>query len=160
MATTNLSEYKKINIAHADKIKIGIVFSNWNAFATHNMRDGAMATLLAEGVPQANIDTFAVPGAFELIFGAKKLIATQDYDAVIAIGCVIRGETAHFDFICSGVTQGIKDLNLQAEIPTIFCVLTDENKAQSVARSGGEHGNKGVEAAATALEMIKFNRNF
>jgi len=158
MATTNLSEYTPINIKDADKLKIGIVFSQWNDFATHNLRDGAVQTLIKEGVKESNIQIFQVPGAFELNFASMQLAKSGKYDAVIAIGCVIRGETAHFDYICSAIAQGIKDVNLLTETPTIFCVLTDNNREQSIARSGGIHGNKGVEAAATALQMINFKR--
>ncbi len=105
-----------------------------------------------------NISVHKVPGSFELIFGAKKL-QTSGVDAVITIGCVIQGETKHFDYVCAGVTQGIKDLNINHSIPVIFCVLTDNNLQQSLDRSGGKYGNKGVEAAVTALKMIDFNRS-
>ena len=88
-----------------------------------------------------------------------QLAKTGKYDAVIAIGCVIRGETAHFDYVCSGVTQGITNVNLMTDIPAIFCLLTDDNKEQSIARSGGALGNKGIEAAVTAMEMVEFKKN-
>ena len=158
MATVNLSDYKPFQITNADGFTIGIVVSEWNDFVTFNLRDGAVEVLKKEGVKEENINVFYVPGAFELSFGAMKLCKSKKYDAVIAIGCVIRGETPHFEFVCSGVAQGIKDCNILTETPAIFCVLTDDNKEQSIARSGGVYGNKGIEAAVTALKMIDFNR--
>lgn len=158
MATTNLSDYKPLNIPNADEYSIGIVVSEWNDFVTYNLRDGAVETLLKEGIKEENIAIFYVPGAFELSFASMKLCKTNKFAAVIAIGNVIRGETPHFDYVCSGVTQGIKDCNILTNTPTIFCVLTDDTKEQSIARSGGNLGNKGVEAAVTALKMIDFNK--
>lgn len=157
MATTNLSDYKPLNISNADEYSIGIVVSEWNDFVTFNLRDGALDTLKAEGIKEENIYIYYVPGTFELSFASMKLCKSNRFAAVIAIGNVIRGETPHFDYVCSGVTQGIKDCNILTNTPTIFCVLTDDTKAQSIARSGGILGNKGVEAAATALRMIDFN---
>lgn len=159
MATVNLSDYKPLQINNAGSFRIGIVVSEWNDFVTHNLRDGALETLRIEGVEDENIQIFKVPGAFELSYASMQLCKERRFDAVIAIGCVIRGETPHFDFVCSGVAQGIKDCNILTDTPTIFCVLTDDNKKQSVARSGGDLGNKGVEAAVTALQMIDFKRN-
>lgn len=157
MATTNLSDYKPLNIPNADEYSIGIVVSEWNDFVTFNLRDGALDTLKAEGIKEENIYIYYVPGTFELSFASMKLCKSNRFAAVIAIGNVIRGETPHFDYVCSGVTQGIKDCNILTNTPTIFCVLTDDTKEQSIARSGGNLGNKGVEAAATALRMIDFN---
>lgn len=159
MATVNLSVYKPVQITNADGLNIGIVVSEWNDFVTHNLRNAALEILKKEGVLENNIKVFSVPGAFELNYAAMQLCKTKKYDAVIAIGCVIRGETPHFDFVCNAVSQGIKDCNVLTDTPTIFCVLTDDNKAQSIARSGGNLGNKGVEAAVTALQMIDFKRN-
>ncbi|MGC4129637.1 MAG: 6,7-dimethyl-8-ribityllumazine synthase [Bergeyella sp.] len=159
MATVNLSDYKPLNITDADDFTIGIVFSEWNDFVTHNLRDACIEILKKEGVKADNIKIFPVPGAFELSYGAMQLCKTAEYDAVIAIGCVIRGETPHFDYVCSAVAQGIKDCNVLTNVPTVFCVLTDDSKEQSIARSGGNLGNKGVEAAVTALQMINFKRN-
>ncbi|PIE49978.1 MAG: 6,7-dimethyl-8-ribityllumazine synthase [Flavobacteriales bacterium] len=158
MATVNLSEYKPLNIPNADDFHIGIVVSEWNDFVTFNLRDGAIEVLEKEGVKKENIKVFYIPGAFELSFACMQLAKTNEYDAIIAIGNVIRGETAHFDYVCSGVTQGIKDCNILTDTPTIFCVLTDDKKEQSIARSGGKHGNKGIEAGVTALKMIAFRR--
>ena len=158
MATVNLSDYKPLQITDADDFTIGIVVSEWNDFVTFNLRDGAEEVLKKEGVKPENIRIYYVPGAFELSFAAMQLCKSGRFDAVIAIGCVIRGETSHFDYVCSGVTQGIKDSNTQTDVPAIFCVLTDDNKEQSIARSGGNLGNKGVEAGVTALKMIDFKR--
>lgn len=159
MATVNLSDYQSLNISNADEYHIGIVFSEWNSFVTHNLRDAALDILKKEGVDENKIKIFTVPGAFELSFATMQLCKSQKFDAVIAIGSVIRGETPHFDFICDAVAHGIKDCNVLTETPAVFCVLTDNNKAQSIARSGGDLGNKGVEAAVTALKMIQFKES-
>ncbi len=159
MATVNLSDYKPLNINDADSFRIGIVVSEWNDFVTYNLRDGSVEILKTEGVKEENIKIFKVPGAFELNFASMQLCKEGIFDAVIAIGCVIRGETPHFDYVCSGVAQGIKDCNILTDVPTIFCLLTDDSKEQSIARSGGNLGNKGVEAAVTALQMIDFKKN-
>lgn len=159
MATVNLSEYKPLNITNAEEFSIGIVFSEWNSFVTHNLRDAALEILEKEGVKKENIKVYHVPGAFELSYASMQLCKQQKYDAIIAIGSVIRGETPHFEYVCSAVAQGIKDCNILTDTPVIFCVLTDDNKEQSIARSGGDLGNKGVEAAVTALQMIDFNKS-
>ena len=130
-----------------------MVVSEWNEEITNALFEGALETLKANGALPENILKWEVPGSFELIYGAKKMVQTQNLDAVIAIGNVIKGETKHFDFVCDGVTQGIKDLNIQQETPVIFCVLTDDTREQSMARSGGVHGNKGVECAVAAIKM-------
>lgn len=158
MATVNLSDYKPLELTNADEFTIGIVVSEWNDFVTFNLRDGAIEVLKKEGVKEGNIQLFYVPGAFELSFATMQLCKKKMFDAVIAIGCVIRGETPHFDYVCSGVTQGITECNTQTDVPAIFCVLTDDTKEQSVARSGGDLGNKGIEAGVTALKMIEFNQ--
>jgi len=153
MATTNLSHYDKSSIPNAKSLRFGIVVSEWNDTITSNLTKGAIETLLECGAEIENIITWDVPGSFELIFGCKKMLQTQKIDAVIAIGTVIQGETKHFDFVCDAVSQGIKDLNLQFDVPTIFCVLTDNTMQQSIDRSGGKHGNKGVECAVAAIKM-------
>ena len=154
MATenTHLSNYDSTTLPDATKFRFGIVVSEWNPSITEGLLNGATKTLLECGVEDSNIKIVQVPGSFELIFGAKKL-QQQHLDAVIVIGSVIKGETQHFDFVCDGVTQGIKDLNILHDVPVIFCVLTDNNLQQSIDRSGGKHGNKGVEAAITAIKM-------
>ena len=158
-ANTNLSHYDKSALPDASDFKIGMVVSEWNSEVTNGLLDGALATLTDCGVSKSNISIHKVPGSFELIYGAKK-VQSSGVDAVITIGCVIQGETKHFDYVCTGVTQGIKDLNIHHDVPVVFCVLTDNHKQQSLDRSGGKHGNKGVEAAITALKMIDFNRSF
>lgn len=157
-ANTNLSNYDKTALPNSADFKIGIVVSEWNSEVTDGLLEGALHTLIECGVLKENIAVYKVPGSFELIYAAKK-VQSSGVDAVITIGCVIQGETKHFDYVCAGVTQGVKDLNIQNDVPVIFCVLTDNNKQQSLDRSGGKHGNKGVEAAITALKMIDFNRS-
>ena len=155
MATENknLSNYDKNTIPNAKDFRFGIVVSEWNDSITEGLFSGAIEALLENQVPAQHIIRWNVPGSFELVYGAKKMLQTQNVDAVIAIGCVIQGQTKHFDFVCEGVTQGIKDLNVQTDIPVIFCVLTDNTMQQSIDRSGGIHGNKGTEAAIAAIKM-------
>lgn len=153
MATTNLSYYDKNTIPNAKKYRFGIVVSEWNPEITNNLYLGTKETLKAHGALSENIIKWDVPGSFELVFGCKHMIKTQQVDAIIAIGNVIQGETKHFDFVCEGVTQGIKDLNVSYDVPIIFCVLTDNTKQQSIDRSGGTHGNKGIESAVAAIKM-------
>lgn len=157
-ANKNLSEYNKADLIDAQDLKIGLVVSDWNDKVTNGLFQGAYDVLLDCGAKPENIVRWNVPGSFELIFGCKKMHQLEEFDAIIAIGCVIQGETKHFDFVCEGVTQGIKDLNLIYDVPTIFCVLTDNNEQQSIDRSGGIHGNKGTEAAVAALKMIALNK--
>lgn len=153
MATTNLSDYDKSTIDNAKGLKFGLVVSEWNTSITENLYQGAVTTLLDNGTLEKNISRLNVPGSYELIFGSKFLLKQGQFDAIIAIGCVIQGETKHFDFVCEAVSQGIKDLNIQFDIPTIFCMLTDNTLQQSIDRSGGKHGNKGVECAIAAIKM-------
>ena len=157
-ANKNLSEYNKADLIDATDLKIGLVVSEWNDKITNGLFQGAYDVLIDCGAKPENIVRWNVPGSFELIFGSKKMHQLEQFDAVIAIGCVIQGETKHFDFVCEGVTQGIKDLNLIYDVPTIFCVLTDNNEQQSIDRSGGIHGNTGTEAAVAALKMIALNK--
>lgn len=160
MATVNLSDYKPLDITNADDLNIGIVVSEWNDFVTNNLFNAAKETLINEGILEKNIDVCYVPGAFELSYATMQMCKKDKYDAVIAIGCVIRGETPHFDYICSAVAHGIKDCNTMTNTPAVFCVLTDDNEEQSIARSGGSLGNKGVEAAVTALKMARLSLEF
>ena len=153
MATSNLSSYNKEDIPEITDKKFALVVSKWNEDITENLKNGAITTLLENNVSKKNITTFYVPGTFELPFICKKAISSQKYDAIIAIGCVIEGETKHFDYVCQGVTYGIMQLNITHNIPVIFCVLTDQNKQQSIDRSGGKYGNKGIESAITAIQM-------
>jgi 6,7-dimethyl-8-ribityllumazine synthase len=153
MATTNLSSYDKATIPNASSFRFGIVVSEWNPEITQNMKKGAIETLLDCGAKEENILSWDVPGSFELVYGCKRMIETQQLDAIIAVGNVIQGETKHFDFVCEGVTQGIVDLNVKYDTPVIYCVLTDNIKQQSIDRSGGKLGNKGVECAVAAIKM-------
>ncbi|KJD32151.1 6,7-dimethyl-8-ribityllumazine synthase [Tamlana nanhaiensis] len=160
MATENknLSEYDKNTIPNASNFRFGIVVSEWNETITEGLCKGAIDALIDNGVAKDAIIRWDVPGSFELIYGCKKMIE-QKVDAVIAIGSVIQGETKHFDFVCEGVTQGIKDLNVTTDTPVIFCVLTDNTMQQAIDRSGGKHGNKGTEAAIAAIKMAQLRLN-
>ncbi len=156
MATENknLSQYDKKIIPNAESLRFGIITSQWNEQVTYGMRNGAIDTLKDCGAIDDNILLWEVPGSFELVHAAKQMLDTNEVDAIIVIGCVIQGETRHFDFVCQGVTQGIAQLNAeQSKVPIIFCVLTDNTFQQSLDRSGGKLGNKGVEAAITAIKM-------
>jgi 6,7-dimethyl-8-ribityllumazine synthase len=161
MATENknLSEYDKNQLPNAKDFRFGVVVSEWNDKITNGLFNGAESALLDCGVLSENIIRWNVPGSFELIYGAKLMLdKVEKLDAVITIGSVIKGETMHFEFVCEGVTQGIKDLNIQSDVPVIFCVLTDNNEQQSIDRSGGKHGNKGTEAAIAAIKMADLRR--
>ena len=160
MATknNNLSDYKKDTLPNVSNLKFGIVVSQWNKEITDGLFNGAYSTLVDCGVLEENIKKLEVPGSFELIFGTK-ILSREDVDAIICLGSVIQGETKHFDYVCQGVTNGIKDLNISLEIPVIFGILTDNTMDQAINRSGGKHGNKGVEAAITAIKMADLNQN-
>ena len=153
MATTNLSYYDKATIPNAKTFRFGIVVSEWNPEITRNLQEGVIETLMDCGAMKENIISWDVPGSFELVYGCKKMIQSQQLDAIIAIGNVIQGETKHFDFVCEGVTQGIVELNIKHDVPVIFCVLTDNTRQQSLDRSGGKLGNKGIECAVAAVKM-------
>ncbi len=156
MATENknLSQYNKETLPNVTAKRFGIITSEWNETVTEGMRKGVEKTLLDCGVLSENIIQWNVPGSFELVNGAKKMLSKEQIDVIIVIGCVIQGETKHFDFVCQGVTQGVAYLNATQNIPVIFCVLTDNNLQQSLDRSGGKHGNKGIEAAVAAIKMV------
>lgn len=156
-ALKNLSDYNSGELEDASSLRIGIVVSQWNEEITSALYQGAYQTLVNEGVKEDNIHTYQVPGSFELAHGSKKMIHKHAPDAVIAIGSVIQGETKHFDFVCQATAQGIMDLNTQTDVPVIFCVLTDNTLQQAKDRSGGKHGNKGVEAAVAAIKMTQLS---
>jgi len=158
MSTTDLSAHYTGSIPDAAKMKIGIIVADWNREITQALLNGALKTLKKLGVKNNNILVRHVPGTFELTFGAKLLAEATESDAVICLGCVIRGETPHFTDICQGVTQGITELNLDYDIPFIFGVLTTETHQQALDRSGGKYGNKGDEAAVTAIKMAFLNK--
>jgi 6,7-dimethyl-8-ribityllumazine synthase len=152
-ALSNLSDYNAEDLPNANGLRIGLIVSQWNKEITHALYKGAVETLISHGVKDQDIITFHVPGSFELPFGASKMIDKHAPDAVIVIGSVIQGETKHFDFVCQATAQGVMDLNIQTQTPVIFCVLTDNTLQQAQDRSGGKHGNKGVEAAVAAIQM-------
>lgn len=156
MATAghNLSAYIKEDIPNGADFSIGIVVSEWNDDVTSNLLKGALETMKENGVKEENIHVHTVPGAFELPLGCRYVLDAYQPDGVVAIGCVIQGETKHFDFVCQGATNGIMQLNLETKTPVSFCLLTDNTKQQSLDRSGGIHGNKGVECAVACLKMI------
>ena len=153
MSTVNLSDYNPDSVADASEMRFGIVVSDWNREVTWSLLDGCAATLKKHGVTSDNIVVKHVPGSFELTLGAQFIAEYDDVDAIICLGCVIQGETPHFTYICQGVTQGITQLNMEYNIPFIFGVLTTLNQQQALDRSGGKHGNKGDEAAVTAIKM-------
>lgn len=159
-ANRNLSEYKKEFIPNGADFKIGIVVSEWNENITLNLLKGAKQALLDHGVSEENILVRFVPGAFELPLGCQWMLEHSNVDGVVAIGTVIQGETKHFDFVCDGATQGIKDVILKYNKPVAFCLLTDNTLQQSIDRSGGKHGNKGIECAVACMKMIGLKRSF
>lgn len=160
MATKNknLSAYDPDHIPSAKKMIFGIVVADWNSEVTHSLLDGAYKTLNEHGAKEDNILVKHVPGTFELTLGAQFMAEYADLDAVICLGCVIQGETRHFDFICQSVTHGITELNMNYNIPFVFGVLTTNSMEQALDRSGGKHGNKGVEAAVTAIKMAALQK--
>ena len=154
----NLSEFNPADLPSAASMKIGIVVSAWNNEITEALFAGASETLLSAKCNRNNIVRLDVPGSFELPLGAQICFTQNRCDAVICIGCVIRGETPHFDYICQAVSKGIMDLNLKHGIPFVFGVLTCDNIKQAKERAGGKHGNKGVEAAVAAIKMVALNQ--
>lgn len=160
MATVNknLSDYDVASIPDGASMKIAIVVAEWNEQITQGLLKGAYNTLLKHHVAKENIIIQYVPGSFELPLGAQTLLEKTTLDAVICLGSVIQGETKHFDFVCNATALGIKDVALKYNKPVIFGVLTDNTMQQAIDRSGGKHGNKGDEAAITALKMVAFQK--
>ncbi len=157
---TNLSDYDPTTVPSGADYRIGIVVAEWNSDITNALAEGALQTLLQYNVAENNIHIVHVPGSFELTTGADLMLHNNPkLDAVICIGCVIQGETRHFDFICEAVSQGITNVALKHERPVIFSLLTTNNMQQAIDRAGGKHGNKGVEGAVTALKMVSLQRN-
>ncbi|MGB3466601.1 MAG: 6,7-dimethyl-8-ribityllumazine synthase [Cyclobacteriaceae bacterium] len=152
----NLSEYSQKQLTDIAEKKFAIVVSEWNESVTEALFSGALETLLKNGAKKENIYRKDVPGSFELSLGAQYVAAEETIDAVICLGCVIQGETRHFDFICNAVANGITEVGLKYNKPVIFGVLTPENQKQALDRAGGKHGNKGDEAAITAIKMLGF----
>ncbi len=157
-ALKNLSEHDSNSIPNAKKMRFGIVVSEWNSEITEALFDACYNSLIEHGADKKNIIKNYVPGSFELTLGAQFLAADKNIDAVICLGCVIQGETRHFDFICDAVANGITNVSLKYNKPVIFGVLTPNTQKQAWERSGGKHGNKGVEAAVTAIKMVELQR--
>jgi len=149
----NLSDFSGTDIPSAAGYRFGIVVAEWNPEITNALYQGAYENLLKYGTPEKNIFTYAVPGSFELTSGADLLLNNHKLDAVICLGCVIQGETRHFDFICNAVANGLSNVAIKYSKPVIFGVLTTDNHQQAFDRAGGKHGNKGDEAAITAIKM-------
>ncbi|MFD1628792.1 6,7-dimethyl-8-ribityllumazine synthase [Pseudopedobacter beijingensis] len=155
----NLSDFSHTTVPSAEPFKFGIVVAAWNADVTGKLYEGAYQSLIANGAKEENIISVEVAGSYELIAAADILLTRRDLDAVICLGCVIQGETRHFDFICDAVGNGIANVGLKHTKPVIFGVLTTDNLEQALDRSGGKHGNKGDEAAITAIKMADMAHN-
>jgi 6,7-dimethyl-8-ribityllumazine synthase len=149
----NLSDFSNTEIPSAVTYRFGIVVAEWNSEITNSLYGGAYQSLINHGALPDNIFTYSVPGSFELTSGADLLLKNLKLDAVICLGCVIQGETRHFDFICNAVANGISNVAVKYSKPVIFGVLTTDNQQQALDRAGGKHGNKGDEAAITAIKM-------
>lgn len=156
----NLSDFSHIEIKSAKDLKFAIVVSQWNAEITGALLNGAIDGLINNGATENDIKVIEVPGSYELITGADIVLRDKTFDAIICLGCVIQGETRHFDFICSAVAQGISNVATKHNKPVIFGVLTTENLQQAIDRAGGVHGNKGEEAAITAIQMAHLSKEF
>lgn len=161
LVENNLSVFDLSKLPDASKMNIGIVVAEWNGEITDALLKGAETTLISCGVFEKNIYKIHVPGTFELTAGAKFISSRFKLDVVICLGCVVKGETPHFNFICQAVAQGLTNLTIISSIPYIFGVLTTLNLDQARERAGGKHGNKGIEAAVTAIKMaaLKVNIN-
>lgn len=152
----NLSEFQTNELPEIQHKKFAILVSEWNDEVTNALYLGAFETLMKHGAQEKNIIRLKVPGSFELTLGAQKMAQKPEIDAVICLGCVIQGETRHFDFICQAVAHGITEVSIKFNKPVIFGVLTPNTQAQAMDRAGGKHGNKGDEAAITAIKMLAF----
>ena len=156
MKKTNLSDYDPAAVPDGSPWTIAVVAAEWNPQITDAMLDGAVSTLQQNGVKRENIRVYRVPGTYELSYAADTLAELDAIDAVICIGCVIQGETRHFEFICQAVSQGLTNVSLANHKPIIFSVLTCDTMEQALDRAGGRHGNTGVEGAIAALKMLRF----
>ncbi|PTQ92679.1 6,7-dimethyl-8-ribityllumazine synthase [Mucilaginibacter yixingensis] len=154
----NLSDFSNTTVPSAAGFRFGIVVAEWNAEITNALYLGAYQSLLKYGAAEGDIFTHPVPGSFELTSGADLLLKHKELDAVICLGCVIQGETRHFDFICDAVAHGVSNVAIKYAKPVIFGVLTTDNQQQAIDRAGGKHGNKGDEAAITAIKMADLAR--
>lgn len=156
----NLSDFSHIQVQSAEGFKFAIVVSQWNAEVTGALLNGAIDGILKNGGKEENIEVIEVPGSYELISGADIILRNKEIDGVICLGCVIQGETRHFDFICDAVANGISNVAIKHNKPVIFGVLTTDNLAQALDRAGGKHGNKGEEAAITAIQMAHISKKY
>ena len=159
MKKTNLSDYDPAAVPDGKGYRIAVVAAEWNPEVTNALLKGAVDTLLEHGVEEKDITVLRVPGTYELTTAADLLLLRTSIDAVICIGCVIQGETRHFEFICQAVSQGLTNVAVKHSHPVIFSVLTCDTMQQALDRAGGKHGNKGVEGAITALKMVHLDRN-
>lgn len=159
MSTLDNLNHEVKDVPSAKGMRFGMVVSDWNPPVTYALEKGAFETLTEHGADPDDIKVIHVPGSFELPLGGQFLAETETFDAIILLGCVIQGETRHFDYVCQGVTQGTMDLNLKFDIPFLFGVLTTDNLQQALDRAGGSLGNKGSEAALAAIRMGALKRS-
>jgi 6,7-dimethyl-8-ribityllumazine synthase len=155
----NITSETKQAPADASGLRFAIVVSRFNSAITDRLLEGAEEALKKSGAAHEDVEVVHVPGAFELPLAAKKLAMKGEYGALIAIGCVIRGETSHYDYVCSETARGIQLAQMDTGVPIIFCVLTCETQGQALARAGGEHGNKGYDSGLAAIEMARLSQN-
>jgi len=156
----NLNDYNQDNVPDASEMRFAIIISEWNPDVTEKLKISAYNTLQKYGAKAENIWVIHVPGSFELIYAAKRIIGSVKPNAVIGLGCIVRGETPHFDYVCSGITQGFATINAEGDIPCIFGLLTTGNMQQAIDRTGGKYGNKGEEFAITAIKMAHLANTF
>jgi 6,7-dimethyl-8-ribityllumazine synthase len=154
----NLQSETKQPVLDASGLRFAVVVSRFNNLITERLLRGAIDALEKSGAAKTDIEIVEVPGAFELPLAAKKLAEKGEYDALIAIGCVIRGETSHYDYVCSETARGLQLAQMDTGVPIIFCVLTCETQEQAMARAGGAHGNKGLDSGMAAIEMARLSQ--
>src|SRR5690554_2353144 len=154
----SLSDFSHLTVGSAENFTFGIVVAQWNAVVTEALLRGAYNSLIQKGAKDDQIKIIEVPGSFELTSGADLLLQNKAIDVVICLGCVIQGETRHFDFICDAVANGVTNVSIKHNKPVIFGVLTTDNQQQAEDRAGGKHGNKGEEAAITAIQMANIQK--
>ncbi len=155
-ADKNLNLHEERNLQSIGGKQVAIVISEWNAEVTESLLEGSKKALFEHGLKESNLTVKYVPGSFELSYGAQKMASQKDIDCVICLGCIIQGETKHFDFISMAVANGVTNASLNHSKPVIFGVLTTNNQEQALDRAGGKHGNKGYEAGITAVKMLNF----
>ncbi len=154
----NLSDYDFQSVPSARGMRFGIVVSEWNSEITGALLQGAYSTLLRHGALEQDVTEVVVPGSFELVYASSRMVESENFDAVIALGCVIRGDTPHFDYICQGTTFGLSELNKDGKVPVVYGLLTCNTLEQAKERCGGSLGNKGDECAVTAIKMADLSR--